>query len=359
MAKKKSRSANVARKREKRNRRQKSKQKQIASGKQKKVNYGKLDEEGLFNMLMSSREFCKEPEFENIHFDLELTKIETISFFEEAANHVGMEDEDEDETVAGLIEIVEEEDEELDEEKLFQMMNKIDEFCEKMGTTLIKKLITPEITHSVKNALSNLEKRFRRIGNRQKADTAFVSGAFFDALPPEQHAEHPIFEGVFINTLRVLTEEPTQDDMQIHEIDEHLNVTDAELTSSDVIVEDAEVIESIPTIFESDSDQDTSVPCPEKYPAKALYKNCIGERIIEKLYDIQMTINNNGKKSNENNPILEFDVHLTVSEDRFQIYAQNVDELTIVMEKMEEYFPSALIFLAKTIEEGGNPDGTQ
>ena len=261
------------------------------------------------------------------------------------------------ETVVDLIENVEEEEE--DEEELFQMMDRIDEFCEEMGTTLIKKLITPEITHSVKNALSSLEKRYRRIGNRQKADTAFVSSAFFDALPPQQHAEHPIFEGIFVNTLRVLVEVPTEDDMQIHEIDEHLNVAEVELNSSDVIVEDAKVIESIPTIFESDSDQDTSVPCPEEYPAKALYKNCIGERLIDKLYDIQMKINNNGKKSNENNPLLEFDVHLTVSEDRFQIYAQNVDELTIVMEKMEEYFPSALIFLAKTIEEGGNPDGTQ
>ena len=114
MAKKKSRSANVARKREKRNRRQKSKQKQLASGKQKKVHYGKLDEEGLFNMLMSSRGFCEEPEFENIHFDLELTKIETVCFFEEAANHFDIEfknEEDEDETVAGLIDIVEEEEE--------------------------------------------------------------------------------------------------------------------------------------------------------------------------------------------------------------------------------------------------------
>ena len=79
MAKKKGRrSANVARKREKRKRSQKSRQKQLAIEKQRRLRYEKSEEEHLHACIAQSRQLLHEPELEGVLFDPELTYIRVM-----------------------------------------------------------------------------------------------------------------------------------------------------------------------------------------------------------------------------------------------------------------------------------------
>lgn len=377
MAKKKSRSANVARKREKRNRRQKTKQKQLASEKQRKMQYSKLDEEGLFDLLLHSREFCREPEFENIHFDLELTQDETVGFFMEVG--IRLQSDFIDEESIELVDI-DSVNEDLDDEILSQFTDDFEDFCDDYFTSVIQKLITPELILNVRNALSICEKRFRRIGDRYQADAAFVSNSFFDAVSTDKYGEHPIFEGILIKTFSQILEQPLDSTKQTLETianygkeiasqtsdasDEgfssiYLDVVDDEDELTDDLIE-TEVVEGfIPNYFDSNQDMELFTPSAEEYPAKALYKNCVGIRLPELLQQLQVSKDLNGDTPNVHELLQELETYITVSEDRLHIYARNEDELSIVMEKMEEHCQSSIMFLAKTIDEGGSTDGTE
>lgn len=377
MAKKKSRSANVARKREKRNRRQKSKQKQLASQKQRKIQHSKLDEEGLFDLLMCSREFPEEPEFEDIHFDLELTQIETINFFYVQENTSSLQSKD-----ADLVEFFtsDGEHEYIDGENLLQFLDDFEEFNDRFFAEVIQKLITPELIYTVKNALASCEKRFRRIGDRYKADAAFVSSSFFDAVSEDKYAEHPIFEGLLLKSLSLILERPLEVDIQDLETIEnigdvfatetpdysdedfssdYIQVIDDEQQSIDDVIEAGMIFGIMQTLFDSNQDMAAFIPSTDEYPAKALYKNCIGIELPELLQQWQEAIDFNGDTSNANELLRELEVYFTVSEDRLNIYAQSADELTLVMENIEEHCESSIIFLAKTIDEGGSTDGTK
>lgn len=385
MAKKKSRSANVARKREKRNRRQKSKQKQLASEKQRKMQYSKLDEEGLFDLLMCSRGFSEEPEFENIHFDLELTEIETVNFFLKEENRDGFKSKDE--VLSELVDIVDEE-EHLDDKYIYQPKDDPDEFCYTFFTQVIKNLITPDLINSVRNGLSNCEKRFRKIGNRYKADAAFVSSAFFEAVSSDKYPEHPIFEGLLLKTLSRIVEEPDVDDdddqsiekiLRISELiashiselsdeslsTDSLNFLDDDSKSTEDLMETEGLDETMlrfSDIYQDLMQTSTSIETStseEDYPAKALYKNCIGIELPELLHQWQGSIELNEETENPNELLRDLEIYFKISEDRLGIYAKNVDDLTLVMENIEEYCQSSIIFLAKTFDKGGETDGTE
>ncbi len=384
MAKKKSRSANVARKREKRKRRQKSKQRQLASEKQRKIQHSKLDEEGLFDLLMYSRDLILEPEFEDIYFDLDLTQTLTTNFFFVKENKGSLETKD--------LEYVEFEDldgeyDYIDGEKLLNVFDDSEEFNDRFIEEVINKLITPDIIHSLRNALSSCEKRFRRIGDRYKADAAFVSSSFFDAVSEDKYAQHPIFEGIMTKSLSLSLGIPMGIDMldletienisdiiptqtsdysdedfssdYIQVIDDDDDDDDDDMQLIDDVVETGMMLGVMQTLFDSNQDMAAFTPPTDEYPAKALYKNCIGIELPELLQQWQEARASNAISSNVNEPFQELNVFFTVSEDRLNIYAQSTDELTLAMEKIEEHCESSIIFLAKTIDEGGSTDGTK
>ena len=55
----------------------------------------------------------------------------------------------------------------------------------------------------------------------------------------------------------------------------------------------------------------------------------------------------------------EIENYVHVTSDRLHLYAHSTDELTIAMDALEAYCQSAVMFLAKTIDEGGDADGTE
>ena len=102
---------------------------------------------------------------------------------------------------------------------------------------------------------------------------------------------------------------------------------------------------------------------PDELPARALYKNFNGLAIKESFQDqTDGTSAQNGLSNyalvNESNERVEFvDVenerYVRVTEERLQLHARSEAELSIAMAEVEAQFTSALMYLAKTIEERG------
>ncbi len=360
MAKKKKRSANVARKREKRNRNQKSKHKQLALEKQRKLQFNKLDEEGIFELLMNSRSLVLEPELENVHFDFDKTITQLSNYIQLLDINAELNSEDE-------------EDEKTPENsgernshftgKFFQSMDDIEVFMEIFLVEAMPNLMTPEIIGSLKVALSNCEKRFKRTGDRSQAEAAFVARTFFDVAPKEQYSEHPIFEGILINTIRLISTQQHLTNTEMH--------AEPEIDSDTTIPNTQELDEPMLCNQEQsayDFLNETSVPdfqlfldgtISDKYPVNALYRNCIGVDIVELLgdWETNQPETYNTIHGNASGRVIENYVHVT--SDRLHLFAHSAEELTIAMDALENYCQSAVMFLAKTIDEGGNSDGTE
>ena len=113
--------------------------------------------------------------------------------------------------------------------------------------------------------------------------------------------------------------------------------------------------------------QETAPPeptlSPEELPARALYKNFNGLVIKENFEastdktPLQEGLTNYALV-NENEEQIEFaDVenerYITITEDRLQLHARSEAELAIAMEQIEAHCTSAVMYLAKTIEERG------
>ena len=331
MAKKKKRSANVARKREKRNRNQKSKHKQLALEKQRRIQFSKLDEEGIFDLLMNSRRLVLEPEFENVHFDFDKVYTYLSEYIQLPDINAALNDDEEDNRIP------ENEDEENNylDDAFSNTFDDIEFFVDSFLDEALVNLMTPELIGSLKVALSSCEKRFKRTGNRGQAEVAFVARTFFEVAPKDQYTEHPIFEGILINTIRLIT---TQTQATNIEIDEESSI--ASYTIS-------------PNI------QDLDETISDKYPVNALYRNCIGRDIIDLLndWDTKQPETYNIINGNASGQMIETYIHITA--DRLHLFAHSTEELTIAMDAMEAYCQSAVMFLAKTIDEGGDSDGTE
>ena len=373
MAKKKKRSANVARKREKRNRNQKSKHKQLALEKQRRIQFSKLEEEDILDLLMNSRSLVLEPEFENMHFDLDetmsyLTKYIQLSNINTELNCEDKEDNRKDK-----------EDNRKDKEdnrtfennyernsyfkgNVFQSMDNLDVFIHNFLAEAMPNLLTSEIIASVKGALSSCEKRFKRTGDRSQAETAFIARTFFDVAPKDQHIEHPILEGILINTIRLIS---TQKQALSSEMDEETDI-DSDTSNANIENLDKPILRNTEQ-SSYDSLNETSVPdyelfldgtISDKYPVNALYRNCIGIDIVE-LFENWETNQPETYKTvlgNASGQVLE--TYINITSDRINLFAHSTEELTIAMEALETYCQSAVMFLAKTIDEGGDSDGT-
>ncbi len=207
MAKKKGRrSANVARKREKRKRYQKSRQKQLAVEKQRRLRYEKSEEEHLHACIAQSRQLLYEPELEGVLFDPELMYarvMELLSDYE-----VEGRDTPTDASVeVNPIFLPHASDEEVESTEDFALASEAEAACESFQLEVLPHLVTPEFMRNLGHALTACETRLKLTGNQNLAEVAYVTRSLFEAAPPEILAFHPMIQAIGIETLRVLVEE--------------------------------------------------------------------------------------------------------------------------------------------------------
>ncbi len=392
MAKKKRRSANVARKREKRNRNRKTRQKQLAIEKQRRIPHGKFDREHLQTSLLNSRELLDEPELEGLYFDFDLMHTHVVNLLRDSEQGF------EPETPSDVV--VEEPDVEASDwdtpSNLWDLPPNLAEVaCIRFQTDVLPHLITPEFLRNLSRALTACENRLRRIGHRNRADVANVAQAFFEVVPSEYFAEHPLIQSIGIQTLQQVVERPTpiyaeHPNFKVV-LSEVLEMGSAEY--EDVCEEEAvanllsnvDIVQEMPAVFEGElaqtdvtptppelaadaliNSQETPqlgialpIPSPDSLPAKALYKNFEGLAIR----DVFEVWEGNTLQKETATQLDFFNVpqacYITVTENRLQLHAYSESELTAAMVELETHCQSALMYLAKTIEEGGEIDATE
>ena len=406
MAKKKGRrSLNVARKREKRNRDRKFRQKQLAIEKQRRLPYEKSEEEHLHACISQSRKLLDEPEFESMLFDFELmyTRVTEVLDNHQTDETHALTDASEDD----LTHLINVSEDPTSEEEL-NPLSEAERACEHFRLEVLPHLVTSDFMQQLVQALSACEKRLKLIGNREFAEVAYVTRSLFEAAPAEILTFHPMIQTIGIETLRILVEEPNI------VIDRREEVK--EIFSNVLEYEDSETYESQPISVFSDAGQNSErdkenvskstatapvsldlntvnteeiaikqvlssptepskffdpptaeieIPTvsPDELPARALYKNFNG-LAIKKSFEgrtddtpLQEGLTNYALV-NESEEQVEFvdaenQRYITVTEERLQLHARSAAELTIAMAEVEAECTSAVMYLAKTIEERG------
>ena len=304
MAKKKSRSANVARKREKRNRDRKSKQKKLAAEKQRKPTfgpYGKMDDERLHALLLQTHDLLEEPEIKKLHFDIELMCDEISKLFVD----LKLKEKPELDNLIKQTSISEPDEAIINEDSNIKPTKPyFHEAKERFRTEVILSLITPRFMRSLFSALSACENRLKQTGNRDRAEVVFVAQSLFEVVPPDIFVEHPIIQKIGKQTLHIAIENPTTLDLEkpiIKELfssllehkktenqDEQLSdmFTENMGTNPDSVVVESEIVDNSPMLL-SDKEPPKRVlpsrPDLETLPAKALYKNFDGLAIKDVL----------------------------------------------------------------------------
>ena len=290
-----------------------------------------------------------------------------------------------------------------------------EEACDHFRLEVLPHLVTPDFMQKLTQALTTCETRFNRTGNSELAEVAFVNRSLFEAAPPEILAFHPMIQAIGIETLRALVEEidviidgreevkEVLTDVLAHKdsetyqsqplsafsntnLDDEVEPDSAESVSVDmeaIASEETLIEDSLPTSIETEKDlpaasvqsidpepvvlQETAPPppmlSPDELPACALYKNFNGLTIKENFEastadaSLQEGLANYALvKANEEQ--LEFaDVenerYITVTEDRLQLHARSETELAIAMAEVEACCTSAVMYLAKTVQERG------
>ena len=405
MAKKKGRrSVNVARKREKRNRDRKFRQKQLAIEKQRRLPYEKSEEEHLHACISQSRKLLDEPELEGVLFDGELmyTRVtEVLDNYQVDETNALIDESEAD--LPLLIDVPE--DAASEEERA----------CEHFRLEVLPHLVTPDFMQQLVQALTACEKRLKLTGNRELAEVAYVTRSLFEAAPPEILTFHPLIQTIGIETLRILVEAPdmvidrheevkeilsnvleyedaeTFDAQQIPvfpdtgQSSEHPKEADSEVALPELssshfdpariqipdpgkVVpspEETSALLSEPADLSDPPPPEIEIPTvsPDELPARALYKNFNGLAIKE---NFKRQIDEASAQAglinyalvNESEEQVEFvDVenerYITVTEERLQLHARSKAELNIAMAEVEAQCRSAVMYLARTIEERG------
>lgn len=413
MAKKKGRrSANVARKREKRNRDRKFRQKQLAIEKQRRLPHEKSEEEHLHACISQSQKLLDEPELEGVLFDSELMYARVTEVLDnyqtDETNALTNKPEETPTPLTGVTEEVASEEES-------NPLPEAEHACEHFRSEVLPHLVTPDFMQRLVQALIASEKRLKLTGNRELAEVAYVTRSLFEAAPPEILTFHPLIQTIGIETLRILVEEPDMIIDRHEEVKEILsNVlehegstayesqpisvfsdtgqnserhkeTDSESTlpeptfpnldAANTKVTDTEHVLPPPIkdiVMSSEPDEFPGTPpstvvisavSPDELPARALYKNFNGlaiKKSFEERRDkasLQEGLTNYALV-NENEEQVEYvDVenerYITVTEERLQLHARSQAELTIAMAEVEAQCTSAVMYLAKTIKERG------
>jgi len=412
MAKKKGRrSVNVARKREKRNRERKYRQKQLALEKQRRLPYEKSEEAHLQACISQSRKLLNEPEFEGVLFDFELmyTRVtEVLDNYETPKTDIDPFEENPTELTLAT-------DEAAASETALNPLPEAEQACEHFRVEVLPHLVTPDFMQRLTQALTACEKRLKLTGNRELAEVAFVTRSLFEAAPPEILTFHPLIQTIGIETLRILVEEPEMivdrheevkeilsnvleyEDAEAYESQpmsvfsetgqnrEHPNVKTSELALTKPAAPNFDAINAkitdpgnVESSLEGTSpllSKPANLPdplatasveptvSPDELPVRALYKNFNGLG-IKKSFEARTDDTSlqdgltNYALVNENEEQVEFvDVknerYIKVTEERLQLHARSDAELTLAMAEVEAACSSAVLYLAKTIEERG------
>jgi len=377
MAKKKSRSANVARKREKRNRNSKSKQKKIAAEKQRKPAFGKMDDERLHALLMQTHDLINEPEIKELHFDLELMRDKMTELFVDILiKEKAKFDEQKKQNV-----ISEPDDTIINEDSnIKQFETYFSEIHEKFCTEVFLSLVTPRFVRSLFSALSACENRLKQTGNRDRAEIVFVAQSLFEVVPPNVYVEHPIIQEIGIQTLRIVIENPLPPDLEkpfikelFSSLLENKKTDNQDDQLSDMYTKNMEKnTESVVTksdivdngnILVSDIEPPKRVlpkkPDLETLPAKAIYKNFDGLAIKDVLNGMNNNILDNVTPKQLDFYTYDQELCITVTENRVHLHAHSEEKLTTAMKNLESQCQSSIMYLAKTYEEGGKTDATE
>ena len=414
MAKKKGRrSLNVARKREKRNRDRKFRQKRLAIEKQRRLPYEKSEEEHLHACISQSRKLLDEPEFEGILFDFELmyTQVTEVLDNQQTDETNPLIDEPKED----LIHLTTNVPEDATREEELNSLSEAERACEHFRLEVLPHLVTPDFMQQLVQALTACEKRLKVTGNREFAEVAYVTRSLFEAAPAEILTVHPMIQTIGIETLRILVEEPNividrreevkeifsnvleYEDSETYESQPISVFSDAGQTSerdkkgasastvTEPVSLDLDTVNTEGTDIEQDSPSPTenftsppepsefsdtppleieiSTVSPDELPARALYKNFNGlaiKKSFEEWTDdtsLQEGLTNYALV-NESEEQVEFvdaenQRYITVTEERLQLHARSAAELTIAMAEVEAQCTSAVMYLAKTIEERG------
>ena len=372
MAKKrKNRHLNIARKRAKRQQNQKTKRKQLAIQKQRALQAAKSDEELLQDKIVNSTLLLDEPEFENITFDQDLLRWKTMQAFEAGSFN------SEGESGAKTALEVEEGPETLSDIFRFEVL---------------RHLITVEFINTVSYALKACETRLKRMGNQEKAETAFVARSLFEYADPETLAFHPLVFNICVRTLRRMLADPQPDPdaitgvlSDVFEENQSAETEDQPETPvlSDVFEESqsAETEDQPETPKDSDEDEETvdsasepvrilepeenrttkpetappvpAVPevLPETLKAKALYKNADGLNIRNAI-----EFGNGYRVVQDTDSQVEFahtdgQRYITLTTDRLLLQCLSKELLDTAMAEVETLCSDALFYLARTVDE--------
>ena len=413
MAKKKGRrSANVARKREKRKRDQKSRHKQIAIEKQRRLRHEKSEEEHLHACISQSRKLLLEPELEGVLFDPELMYTQVMELLNDVERPNTGRFENSPISATNVL------DEEVAIKEQSASTAEAEQACESFRLEVLPHLVTPEFMQQLGQALTACETRLQLIGNQKLAEVAFVTRSLFEAAPLEILAFHPMIQTIGIETLRVLVEEQDliiewrdgikeiladvleHEDLEADSSQEipifsdanvdrkhyknqgiksaisHSDATEAEIETyvEKALPDPKDLAAMEPVLINPETVTNTDIPVsevvsqppslsPEELPARALYKNFNGLGIKESFEEQRDAVSSqNGLLNyalvNESEKQIEYiDVenerYVKVTEERLQLHARSEAELNIAMAEVEAQCTSALMYLAKTIEERG------
>lgn len=345
--KKKNRRLNIARKRAKRQQNQKFKRKQLAVQKQRALQTAKSDEELLQDKIANSKLLLDESEFENIIFDPDLLRQKTLEAFEAGAF---------------TSEIEESGEATLEGEESPESINDIFRF------EVLRHLITVEFINTVSYTLKACETRLKRMGDREKAEIAFVSRSLFEYADPETLAFHPLIFNICVRTLRQMLADPQSATDTItgvlSDVFEESQLTETEDQPETPIDsnEDEETIDSPSEpvlILEPEEGRTTtqeitpSVPevLPETLKAKALYKNADGLEIRNAI-----ELGNGYRVVQDTDSQVEFahtngQRYITLTTNRLLLQCPSKELLDVAMGEVEVLCRDALFYLARTVDD--------
>lgn len=369
MAKKKNRSVNVARKREKRNRDRKSKSKKIAAEKHNRLSLERMDEERLHSYLLKSYDLLDEPEIQKVHFDLDLLDAALLESLESSIDTDSDLEEDSQIVLSDSFQDTNHQNFEQEDSAFI-----FEESSEQFERELLSGLITTSFRKQLLSSLNSCENRLRKNGNHDRAEVVSVTRSIFDMVPADVMSGHPIIHHICKQSIQLLIEKnnnsedlstassylPEVQKIEYSEFQQNESLpslfTDAiSRKSNDIDENQQELTVNTPTVIQEQERQ----LYPETLPAKALYKNFDGLDMRDSLLDF---IGYSLEK--ETDTQLDFinrdnELYITVTENRLQLHAENEEKLNTAMENLETHCQSTLMFLAKTIDEGGETDATQ
>ena len=174
--------------------------------------------------------------------------------------------------------------------------------------------------------------------------------------PPSPDEEHPFVRSVLSEVLENDDSESQQEETLPHIFSE---VIANESTIGNVESQPIDISDTLPVPIAPEPAVSEPAPSPDSLPAKALYKNFDGLAIKEVLKKWE-----GPTLEKETATQLDFfnedqELYITVTENRVQLHAHSEAKLTVAMEALESHCQSALMYLAKTHEEGGKTDGTE